>query len=708
MIHIFGLRKSILKINANLVAHIFYNMFKLFTNHKARPLTFHHWGRKGYSLFQALKHEVWIASLAVAYLYIATPSEAFAQETADSLKIAKEYELDEVEISAQRAPATYSQIARIVSVIGTKEIEAAPVASIQDLLEYAMGVDIRQRGTYGVQADISIRGGSFDQTLVLLNGINISDPQTGHHNLNLPLSLKAVKRIEILNGSSSRIYGPNAFTGAINIITEPDDYNSLSADASFGAHGLRDINISGNVVTGKLQSFISIGNTASNGYRPNTDFTNTNIFYNGKVQTNDATVSFQAGYVDKGFGANGFYSPEYPNQYEATRTSIISASIETGKKIHTKTSSYWRRNHDRYELFRSNPADWYSGHNYHLTDVFGLSFNSWTQWKLGKTSFGTELRSENILSNQLGESLGDSIAIPGEKGQYFTNGHSRTVLSYFLEHAIHVNKLSISAGVMANWISDLQNNWNFYPGIDMAYQINNHWKLYGTFNQSLRMPTYTDLYYSGPSNLGNPNLKPERSSSIEGGIKYKNKFLNIESGTYYRVGKDIIDWVRVSDEFLWQTENLTQINSMGIEFKSNISLQKLLHQNFFIEQIRVNYAYNDITRKESDYISNSALDNLKHKLVIGIDHRIYKNISATWQYRFEDRNGGYDAFNGVDYIGEAPYKPFSIVDLKLNYEYKNIKFFALASNLFNINYYDLGNIPQAGRWISGGVSYKLK
>lgn len=683
-------------------------MIKQFIQTQAGQTNFRHWGRQGYSLFQTLKQEVRIASLAVAYLYLFTPSEGFAQQSADSLKVAKEYELDEIEISAQRAPATYSQVARIVTVIDRAEIEAAPATSIQDLLEYALGVDIRQRGTYGVQADISTRGGSFDQTLVLLNGVNISDPQTGHHNLNLPLSLQAVKRIEILNGSSSRIYGPNAFAGAINIITEPDSTNSLTASATFGAHGLRDINGSGNLKTGKLQSFIAIGHTASDGYRPNTDFKNTNIFYNGLLPGEEATVRFQAGYVDKGFGANGFYTPKYPDQYEATRTSILSAEVETKGKLHTKTSAYWRRNHDRYELFRKNPASWYVGHNYHMTDVCGINFNSWFQWKLGKTAVGAELRSENILSNQLGEILSDSIAVPGEAKQFFTKGHTRTIFSYFAEHSAHINRFSLSAGIMANWISDLQNEWNFYPGVDLAYQISEQWKVFGTLNQSLRMPTYTDLYYSGPTNEGNPDLRPERATSYEGGLKFNNRFLTAEAVAYYRAAKDVIDWVRISEDFLWKPRNLTQINSLGVEFKSQLSLQRWLNnKNFFINHLKLNYAYNQIKQEQSKYISNYALDNLKHKLVLGINHRIVKNLSADWQFRLEDRNGSYSQFDGSNYTGEIDYKPFALLDLKLNYHYKSFNFFAKATNLSNKTYFDLGNIPQAGRWISGGIAYRL-
>ncbi len=672
---------------------------------KARLLHFHEWKRHGYSLFQALKHEVHIATLAVAYLYIAAPQDAVAQSAQDSLKITREYEIDEIEISAQRAPSTYSQIARVVSVISRKEIEAAPVASVQDLLEYATGVDIRQRGTYGVQSDISIRGGSFDQVLILLNGVNISDPQTGHHNLNLPLSLKSVNRIEILNGASARVYGPNAFSGAINIITDPAYENELNTDIMFGEHGLRDINVSGTIKTGSLRNFVSFENSASNGYRNNTDFKNYNFFYHGEINTNVADISLQTGYSDKGFGANGFYSPKYPNQYEATKTTFVAAQVKTDNILHSKFSTYWRRNKDRFELFRNNPESWYSGHNYHMTDVFGLNYNTWIMSKLGKSAVGAELRSENILSNQLGKPLEDSISVPSEKNQFFTNGHSRTVLSYYAEHSLYIKKLSITIGAMGNWISDLHNSWNIYPGIDLSYKLTNQLKAYASFNKALRMPTYTDLYYSGPTNKGNPSLKPEESTSFETGLKYNNKIITAESSIYYQLGKNTIDWVRISDDFLWQPQNLTQINSFGIELNSSYQLNKI---SSFFNNAEFNYAYNSLTRKETNYISNYALDNLKHKAVIGINHNILNNLTANWKLRYEERNGGYSKFEDTVYIGETDYKPYTLVDLKLNYKLRKINFYIIASNLFNIEYYDMGNLPLPKRWVSAGVNFKIQ
>ena len=158
-------------------------------------LIFSRWRRKNYSAFQTLKKEVIISVLAVSYL-ISVPNKSLAS-IPDTIEIKQQYDLDEIEVSAQRAPVLYSQVARVVSVIPREEIEYAPVSSIQDLLEYIAGVDVRQRGAEGVQADISIRGGTFDQTLILLNGVNITDPQTGHHNLNLPVILNQIERIRL-------------------------------------------------------------------------------------------------------------------------------------------------------------------------------------------------------------------------------------------------------------------------------------------------------------------------------------------------------------------------------------------------------------------------------------------------------------------------------------------------------------------------------
>jgi len=677
----------------------------VFNHRRAEKLVFKRWGGQKYSLFQALNKEVRIAVLAVTYFLVAGINEAVAQPERSEVKL--EFDLEEIEISAQRAPVTYSQVARIVSVIEKDQIDAAPVNSIQDLLEYALSVDIRQRGTHGVQADISVRGGSFDQTLILLNGINLSDPQTGHHNLNLPVSLKSIKRIEILEGPAARVYGPNAFSGAINIVTEPLADDQLGIDLSYGEHDLQNIHVSFNKQAGKMQNFFAFNRKASDGYIDNTDFKTYHAFYHGRLDAQAGKLDLQAGFSNKAFGANSFYTPAYPNQFEETKTTFASVKFETGKKLHFTPAVYWRRHHDRFELFRSDPASWYGGHNYHMTDVLGASINSWFSSDFGKTALGAEFRSENIWSNVLGEELDEPIDVPGEGGQKFTKSHSRTIVSYFAEHTFYLDRLTLAGGAMANWISDLNYEWNVYPGVDVSYQLTEVWKAYGSFNKSLRMPTFTDLYYNGPTNKGNADLKPEKSTTVEGGLKLDNRFLHVQTGYYYRVGKDLIDWVRESEEFLWETRNLTEIKSHGFEFIAALNVPELVGHPFFIKKINTNYSYNKLNKSESNYLSNYALDNLKHKFVFSVDHQIWKNLQAGWNFRFQDRNGTYASFEDTQYVGEASYQSFWLTDLKIYWKSRRLQLSGSVSNLFDQHYVDLGNIQQPGRWVSFGVNYQI-
>lgn len=673
-------------------------MKKIFRSiNRAEVFTFKRWGGKSYSLFCAIKKPVRIGVLLAVYTTVAEPEFVFAQT--DSTKVSMEYNLDEVLIGAQRAPVAFSQVARIVSVINREEIEAAPVQSIQELLEYALSVDVRQRGIHGVQADISVRGGSFDQTLILLNGINISDPQTGHHALNLPVSLKNIQRIEILEGPAARVFGPNAFSGAINIITGSEKNSNIKIDLSAGQHKLADLNISGNILQGNLNQFAAFNRMSTDGYIDNTDFKTWNAFYQTKLNIKPGTLDFQIGRTNKAFGANSFYTAIYPNQFEETKTTFTSLKFESGTKVHIIPSIYWRRHQDRFELFRSEPASWYKGHNYHLTDVFGSNLNVWFASIFGKTAFGAEIRTENIWSNVLGEALTSPIAVPGESNQFFTKSYSRTTISYFAEHSFNLEKFYLSAGAMTNWISDLGFGWHIYPGMDASFSLSDHFKVYGSASSSLRMPTFTDLFYNGPTNLGNPELKPEKSVNYEGGLKYIFRGISGHAGVYFRKGKDLIDWVRENETDKWQTKNLTKINSTGIELSGNFFPEKIWDRKLFVTKIGLNYAYSDQNKGDNNYFSFYILDNLKHKFDLEINHHILSHLKASWRLSYQDRNGMRTKTESFD--------PFWLVNARVMWKMPSTEIYAMAANLFNTTYFDLGTIQQPGRWISIGINHQL-
>lgn len=665
-------------------------------------LTFRKWGRKNYSVFTTIRQIIRISVLSVIYFLF---SPIVHGNDKDTVEVKMKYNLDEIEVSAQRSPALYSQVARIISVIEKTEIEKAPSQSIQELLEYVAGVDVRQRGSEGVQADISIRGSTFDQILILLNGINITDPQTGHHNLNLPVSLNQIERIEILEGPAARIYGPNAFAGAINIITQKADSNSIQTDISAGSFKYANYGISGNFGGKKSGHSISATHKKSQGYIDNTDFKNSTVFYSCHFQNKKGKWFAQAGYLNKQFGANSFYTPKYPNQFEHTKTLFSSIKWNSNSSFHFTPALYYRQHNDRFELFRNNPPAWYSNHNYHLTRVFGGNVNSWKQWKAGKTSLGMEFRSENILSNVLGEPLENHIAVPGEEAQ-FSKSKSRIYYSSFVEHIFYLGNLSFSGGMLANYIPENNIGVKLFPGFDISYKLNKWGKLYVSWNSSLRLPTFTDLYYKGPANIGNPGLKPEESATLETGFKLQQKFIKGHLLVFSRKGSNIIDWVKQENDEVWQPRNLTEINNTGLElFLQFLPQEKWGHP--LPEKISVSYVKNSMKKNDFDFISNYVLDHLNYKLVLQYQHKIGKRFYIDIRSVFQDREGTFTGFKNGSFGSEIEYAPFGLIDAKLSYSAKNMLLFVMANNIFNTKYYDVGNVLQPGTWIKTGLHYRI-
>lgn len=673
---------------------------------KKRSYAFRQWTRKPYAVFSSLKLTIKISVMCVVYTLINPLQECKAQT--DSTKIATQHELDEVEVSGQRAPVVHSQMARVVSVITRSEIEQAPVFGINDLLKTVPQVDVRERGVNGIQADVSIQGGSFDQTLILLNGVNFTDPQTGHHNLNLPLDLSSVDRIEILKGPGSRVYGANAFSGAINFVTGLETSNYVKTSQMLGDFGLYQGSISINQHSQNFQNFISASKSQSNGYIHNTNYDARNIYYHGKTILKQGNIGYQFGYITKEFGSNSFYTPVYPNQYEYTDTYLASISAETKiASVKITPTVYWRRNYDQYLLNYDDPKFY---QNFHRTDVYGTSINGTLTSSLGKTSLGVEYRKEIIYSTRLGKTLEETVKIPGQDSLRYTYGRWRENLGFFLEHNIYLQAFSASAGVMANRNSRI-NNIEFYPGIDIGYQLTKPFKFYSSANRSLRLPTFTDLYYSGPQNIPNPNLQPEKAWTLETGFKYGWKGFAGNISYFHRWAYDVIDWVRKTSTDKWTTVNYTKLNTDGVELFGRIIPTEINSYFAFVKEITFSYSFTNLSKGKDTLSSNYALDNLKHKLVVGLTHSIWKNIGASWNINWQDRNGIYFDYARYDPVTKTsppnPYKSFLLVDGKVFYSTNVVKAFAEVSNIFNVNYVDIGNITQPGRWFKLGVEVKI-
>lgn len=673
---------------------------------KGAAICWRHFDHKAYSTFRSLKREIKIGVLAFATLTFANVETVTAQ-TESHAQNQKEVEMEEVEVTGSRIPTTLNQAARIVTVLDRKAIEAAPVQSVNDLLKYAIGVDVRQRGDLGVQTDISIRGGTFDQITLLLNGANICDPQTGHNAADFPVDLKDIERIEILEGPAGRVYGTSSLLGAINIVTKSDAKSHVDVHAEGGSYGLFQSGARINISKGNFSNQISGNVLRSDGGTENSDSKMQKAYYQGEYTHQDVNVSWQAGYSNKDYGANTFYSGLYPNQFEHTRKYFASAQAETKGFLHLKPMVYWTQAYDRFELIRGDESK--VPFNYHKTTTYGLNLNSYFTTILGKTAVGAEMRNEDVISTKLGETLNEPKPISGSDRSY-DKGLNRTNISFHLEHNILLDRFTLSAGCMATMNTNLDDHsFRLYPGADASYQLSDAWKIYASYNTSLRMPTFTELYYTtNETHQGNKHLKPEEMQAFELGSKYLTPGVQFTVSAYFHKGKNMIDWVRAADETIWKSINYTRINTWGIEASSLFNINELLGQSFPIKTLYLGYSYIYQDKDENtDYISQYALNNLKHKFVARLEHKIWNKLSASWAFRWQKREGNYTDYSQSTKGEITDFKPYGILDLKISWSTPKYTLYAEGNNLFDKKYYDLGNVRQPGIWIRGGASYRF-
>ena len=673
---------------------------------KGSGLCFKKWSGDKCAVFNTLHREIKIGILAAVYFTTLGYHQTLANTESDS--ISSKITLNEIQVSGKRAPGIYQETGRQIAVISREQIEKLPAQSIQGLLRTALGVDIRERGPLGMQADISMRGGSFDQVMILLNGINVTDPQTGHYGLNLPVDLASVERIEILRGPAARVHGPNAFDGAINFVTKSGSENKVSAQLTAGDHGLYNLHAGLSHRKGAFGNYFSAQKGASDGYIDNTDFDILNLYYRGQVTREQSKFSLQLGYNDKSYGANSFYSASYPNQFDANRTLFAAASMESSGLIRIRSDVYWRRHHDRFELFRNyiGAASWYTGHNYHLSETAGASLNATTSWSLGTTSLGAELRSESIWSNVLGLPMDKPLDVPGENEGQFTRSFNRTNFSVFAEHNIYFGRFDLSGGVLINRHSNSGYGVDWYPGIDLSYRLTTLLKWTASYNRSLRMPTFTDLFYSGPTNVGNPNLKPERAETFETAFRLRNEFYSGSLGGFYRIGRDLIDWGRVPGETVYTTSNINRVEALGTEAAADLLLSELIPGQTLLRSLSVNYSYvwQDKVSDEG-YESYYVLDHLRQKLNISLIHGLgLPNVEVNWNMQYRDRAGYYTKSDGT----RVDHTPFWLTDLRVSWNKGNYGLYAEASNLFDATYSDLSELRQPGLWLKLGARIELK
>ncbi|MCE2963706.1 MAG: TonB-dependent receptor plug domain-containing protein [Chitinophagales bacterium] len=557
-------------------------------------------------------------------------------------------------------------------IVRTKsDIEHTSSYTLIDELSKLPSVNIQSRGFLGSQADISIRGSTYEQVAILFNGIKINHPQTGHNNMMLPIPLEFIDQIEVIQNGNAKHHGANAFAGAIELNTMKPKKTQLTGQLSLGSYQTVSSSALLDIVKDKHWHKLGVSYINSNGYRSNTDNNTFQIYSENHLSlgTNNRWQAYATAAIhSKKFGANGFYSLRFPDQYEELQSYFYNVGI---KNENFKFNGYWNQINDYYLLRRSDPSFY---QNRHSTDVRGASidFNRPLSKQLTIAS-QFEYKNENLKSNNLGL-------------------RNRTIINGNINLGINTKFLYLNLGGNFNYIDKISPF--ITGGTNLVFKLNKQHSFFSSINSVFRIPSFTELYYTSPTDSGNADLSPEKGTNLDFGYKFESNTSQFSAKCYSRWSQNQIDWVKNNSlDNYYVSQNISRVVNQGIEFNFKSNLSKITNAKP-ISSFEINYCHN-IFSIESAENTRYSFNMLKNQVTAGIILKLSNNLFHTFQFRIEDRAN-------INYT-------YAILDSKTEYKLKKIpaSFYLQTNNLTNTRYENFNGIELPRINFLTGCKFKL-
>jgi len=567
---------------------------------------------------------------------------------------------DVVVVTGTFEPVPLEEMDRSVRLLDTSADRRLLGATVIDFLRLEPAVDLRQRGPHNVQTDVSIRGGTFGQTLVLLDGMRLNDVQTGHHSMNLPLPLEAYERIEVLKGSGSAFYGSDAVGGVINFITPTPVANEMSLRAGLGNFGTNQQRAATAFVGGRWSQQLWASRDFSSGFRENRDFRVLALASKSTLRSRLGTGSLLLAHADRPFGADRFYGNF--NSWERTKIWFAAAQQQLGER--TQVAFAFRRHTDLFVLYRDRPQVFT---NRHASEAYQGTFRRWERLgQNGRLHYGVETIHESIDSNNLGS-------------------HTRARGAGFLALDVRaLGRFSFTAAareeIYRGALSRLSPTAS--GGVWLAPWL----KLRAAVGRAFRLPSFTDLYYHDPANRGSPDLRPESAWSYEAGLDWRaGSRLRGDFTIFERRERDGIDYVRRSPTDIWRATNISRLRFTGVEAALGVSVGR---------SQRLEFLYAALTGAQ--------------KAVPGVASRYVFNYPrhsgvACW----EGELGGVFALRSrLGALQRYGRDPYALWDVFLARSRGRWRPFLQLTNLTAAVYEEIPGVAMPGRGIFGGVELR--
>lgn len=569
-----------------------------------------------------------------------------------------------VVVTGTPEPRTLAEIDRALTVLSVEDRDSVSW-SFADLIKQDSSVHVRERGPDGTQADLSIRGSGFDQVLVLINGLRVSDAQTGHHALDLPLPFEAVEQVEILHGSGATLYGSDAIGGTINFVTKKPESGELKLMGGLGEFGWNRSAISGAARRGIWTGTFSAARDFSTGFAEGRDFRNVAFSTQSYFDTSAGTTSILFAANDRPFGAKDFYGPW--NSWEETGTKFLSASQTLGRDagVRHRFNFAYRRHTDHFILFKFQPDVFQSEHMLESWQGGYTASGDWTsrvRW-----TAGAQYVSEDLESNRLGDRLRHRAALFGMLDMRPTE------------------KMTLSVGLREEaW---KRGKVQTSPTISAGYWLGAGFKVRGQLGVAFRVPTYTDLYYSDPGNIGNPNLLPEEATNFEGGFDWYGKYGTTVSGTVFRrLESNTIDYVRDPGAARFEARNYQDLDFTGAEVE-------VRHRFAPVAEVWANYTRLSASRTlVDDAVSRYVFNFPTHQATLGYRGTLAGALLLKTQFGVYERSWQ---------------STKALWDISIGWSRGGFRPFIQASNVLDTQHEAFQGLAQPGRWLRGGVEWRV-
>ena len=528
--------------------------------------------------------------------------------------------------------------------------------SLADFLKLDPSLDLRQRAPNGMQSDLSIRGGGFGQSLILLDGLRLNDAQSGHHNLDIPIPMEAVDRIEVLRGSGSTLYGSDAVGGVVNILSRKPEAGEIRVRGAAGNFGVNQQRVSMAGVHGTLSGSLTFSRDYSSGFQPDRDYRNLSFGSGTHWTSGWGPTDVTLGYSDRPFGADQFYG-NY-NSWENTKTWF--AGIRQGLGEKTEASFAFRRHSDLFVLYRDRPEVFT---NHHAAE-------SWQGALRRKETLG-----ENVRLFYGAEGYRDSI-----ESSNLGNHQRGRGAGYASVDVRALRRFSFNLGAREEVYDG--GSSQFSPSLSGGVWLGGGLKLRASASRAFRLPSYTDLYYHDPANLGSPDLRPEKAWSYEGGLEWSRGGVRTGVTVFQRRETDGIDYVRRSPADIWRATNIQRLRFTGVE--ASAGWRATRGQQVDLSYTGLRGVQNALSDLQSKYAFN---------------YPVHSGV-ASWNATLPR---GFLMRVRVGAMQRLAREAYAVWDTYLAYSQSRLRPFVQFTNLADTRYQEILGVAMPGRAVVGGV-----